>query len=60
MCKSPILFKGYLNLKKEKEKSLGKDGRPHNRDVAIIIPEYGNAFRINDRVNNKFKLQKGE
>ena len=60
MCKSPILFKGYLNLKEETKKSLDKDGRMYKGDVAIILPKHGNTFRIIDRVKNMFKLQQGE
>ena len=60
MCKSPILFKGYLNLKEETKKSLDKDRRMYKGDVAIILPKHGNTFRIIDRVKNMFKLQQGE
>ena len=59
MCKIHILFKEYLNLKKEIEKSLEKDGRLHNGDVTMILPENDNAFRIIDRVKDMFKLQQG-
>ena len=58
--RGPILFKGYLGLKEETEKSLDKEGWLHSGDIALIIPEHGNAFRIIDRVKNIFKLQQGE
>ena len=47
-------------MAEETQKSLDKDGWLYNWDVATIIPEYGNAFRIIDRVKNIFKLQQGE
>ena len=50
MFKIHILFKGYLNLKKEIEKSLNKDGRLYNWDVIMILPENNNAFRIIDKI----------
>ena len=58
--RGPVLFKGYLSLKKETKESLDEDGWLHSGDVAMIIPEHGNAFRIIDRVKNMFKLQQGE
>ena len=58
--RGPILFKGYLNLPEETKKSVDEDGWLHSGDVAMIIPEHGNAFRIIDRVKNMFKLQQGE
>ena len=60
MCKIHILFKEYLNLKKEIEKSLEKDGRLHNRDVTMILPENDNAFSIIDKVKKCLKLHQGE
>ena len=37
-----------------------QERRLHKGDVAIILPEHGNAFRIIDRLKNMFKLQQGE
>ena len=60
MFKIHILFKGYLNLKKEMKKSLDKDGRLNNGDITMNLPENDNAFRIIDKVKKMFKLHQGE
>ena len=57
--RGPILFKGYLSLKYETNECLDRDGWFHTGDVAEIIPEYGNAVKIIDRVKETFKLQQG-
>jgi long-chain acyl-CoA synthetase len=58
--RGPILFKGYLCSPEITRETVDKDGWLHSGDVAMILPEHGNAFRIIDRVKNMFKLQQGE
>jgi len=58
--RGPILFKGYLCTPEVTKESIDKDGWLHSGDIAMILPEHGNAFRIIDRVKNIFKLQQGE
>ena len=58
--RGPILFKGYLSLPEVTKENVDKDGWLHSGDVAMILPEHGNAFKIIDRVKNIFKLQQGE
>ena len=58
--RGPILFTGYLSDPQKTKEALDKDGFLHTGDVAMIIPEHGNAMKIIDRVKNIFKLQQGE
>ena len=57
--RGPCLFKGYLNLEEETMKVLDVDGWLHTGDVAMIIPEHGNAFKIIDRLTSNYKSQLG-
>ena len=58
--RGPILFKGYLSLPDKTKEAIDEDGWLHSGDIAMILPEHGNAFKIIDRVKNIFKLQQGE
>ena len=58
--RGPVLFKGYLSQPDKTEEAVDKDGWLHSGDIAMILPEHGNAFKIIDRVKNIFKLQQGE
>ena len=60
MVRGPILFKGYFRDKEKTEETIDEDGWMHSGDIAMIIPEHGNALKIIDRVKNIFKLQQGE
>ena len=58
--RGPILFKGYLSLDYETNNCLDEDGWFHTGDVAMIMPEHGNAFKIIDRIQSVLKLSNGE
>ena len=58
--RGPILFKGYLSLPDKTKEAIDEDGWLHSGDIAMILPEHGNAFKIIDRIKNIFKLQQGE
>ena len=60
MIRGPIVFKGYFRDKQKTKETIEEDGWMHSGDIAMIIPEHGNALRIVDRVKNIFKLQQGE
>ena len=58
--RGPAVFKGYFRDLEKTKDPLDKDGWLHSGDIAMIIPEHGNAFKIVDRVKNIFKMQQGE
>ena len=58
--RGPTLFKGYFKDEEKTKETIDKDGWLHSGDIAMIIPEHGNCFKIVDRVKNIFKLQQGE
>ena len=58
--RGPTLFKGYFRDEEKTKETIDKDGWLHSGDVAMIIPEHGNAMKIVDRVKNIFKMQQGE
>ena len=60
MVRGPIVFKGYFRDKEKTKETIEEDGWMHSGDIAMIIPEHGNAVKIVDRVKNIFKLQQGE
>ena len=60
MVRGPIIFKGYFRDREKTEETIDEEGWMHSGDIAMIIPEHGNALKIIDRVKNIFKLQQGE
>ena len=58
--RGPIICKGYFRDKEKTSEAIDEDGWLHSGDIAMLIPEHGNALRIVDRVKNIFKLQQGE
>ena len=58
--RGPLLFKGYFRDEEKTKEAVDKDGWLHSGDIAMLIPEHGNAMKIIDRVKNIFKLQQGE
>ena len=60
MVRGPIIFKGYFRDKEKTKETIEEDGWMHSGDIAMIIPEHGNAVKIVDRVKNIFKLSQGE
>ena len=58
--RGPTIFKGYFRDPEKTRETIDKDGWLHSGDIAMIIPEHGNAMKIVDRIKNIFKLQQGE
>ena len=58
--RGPAVFKGYFRDPEKTKEAIDEDGWLHSGDIAMIIPEHGNAFKIVDRVKNIFKMQQGE
>ena len=58
--RGPTIFKGYFRDPEKTRETIDKDGWLHSGDIAMIIPEHGNAIKIVDRIKNIFKLQQGE
>ena len=58
--RGPTLFKGYFRDETKTKETIDEEGWLHSGDIAMIIPEHGNALKIVDRVKNIFKLQQGE